>query len=164
MEYFGGLLFLTTNRVGHLDEAFISRVHVIVGFEKLDAEKRKAVWKSFLDKLSHEMKGKIRVLPSARNFIMGDEMCAMDWNGREIRNSLQTAIALAEHDTRSCEEYSEGDEIVVESDHFRKVMTMSRSFRTYLNSIRRDTEEERAKIYYGRNDFMSQNPGVGNSL
>ncbi|KAK2758235.1 hypothetical protein FQN54_004079 [Arachnomyces sp. PD_36] len=165
MEYFGGLLFLTTNRVGHIDEAFISRVHVIVGFEKLDANRRKAIWKSFLDKLAHEMKGQIRVLPSARNFIMGEEMSAMDWNGREIRNALQTAIALAEHDTRSGEEYTEGDEIVVESDHFRKVRTMSRSFRTYMDSIRRDTEEERARIYYGRNDFRRQKPaGVGNSL
>lgn len=26
MEYFTGLLFLTTNRVGHIDDAFISRV------------------------------------------------------------------------------------------------------------------------------------------
>lgn len=78
----------------------------------------------------------------------------MDWNGREIRNAFQTAIALAEHDTRSAEEYREGDEIVVESDHFRKVMTMSRSFRTYINSIRWDTGEQRANIFYGRNDYV----------
>lgn len=39
---------------GHIDEAFISRVHVIIGFEKLDPHRRKTIWESFLDKLAQE--------------------------------------------------------------------------------------------------------------
>ncbi|GKZ57903.1 hypothetical protein AnigIFM63309_004159 [Aspergillus niger] len=156
MEFFKGLLFLTTNRVGHIDEAFISRVHVIIGFEKLDPEKRKKIWKSFLDKLHGEQRGKIRVTAACAQFLMGNEMSAMDWNGREIRNALQTAIALAEYDMRRSEYYHEGDEITVESDHFKKVMEMNRSFRKYMDSIRNNTEEKRAQIYYGRNDSFTQ--------
>ncbi|GLA83351.1 hypothetical protein AtubIFM56815_007543 [Aspergillus tubingensis] len=156
MEFFKGLLFLTTNRVGHIDEAFISRVHVIIGFEKLDPEKRKKIWKNFLDKLHGEQRGKIRVTPACAHFLMGNEMSAMDWNGREIRNALQTAIALAEYDMRGSEYYHEGDEITVESDHFKKVMEMNRSFRNYMNSIKKDTEEKRAQVYYGRNDSFTQ--------
>jgi SpoVK/Ycf46/Vps4 family AAA+-type ATPase len=156
MEYFNGLLFLTTNRVGHIDEAFISRAHVIIAFEKLDVERRRMIWKSFLSKLHAERKGQIRVGPSAEKFLLqSDEMGNMDWNGREIRNAFQTAIALAEYDARSSEYFTEGDEIIVDADHFRTVMEMSHSFRAYMDSIRRDTEEQRARQFYGRNDFFS---------
>jgi SpoVK/Ycf46/Vps4 family AAA+-type ATPase len=154
MEFFRGLLFLTTNRVGHIDEAFISRVHVIIGFEKLDSNQRKKIWKSFLDKLRAERKGQIRVTPACTNYVLGDEMSSMEWNGREIRNALQTAIALAEYDLRRSEDYEEGMEITVEGIHFQKVMKMSRSFREYMNSIQRDTEEYRATKFYGRNDYF----------
>lgn len=41
MEYFKGLLFLTTNRVGQIDDAFISRVHVAIGYDKLNVETKK---------------------------------------------------------------------------------------------------------------------------
>lgn len=154
MEYFGGLLFLTTNRVGHIDEAFISRVHVVIGFEKLDPERRKAIWRSFLDKLARDREGQIRVAPSAIGFLLGKEMCELDWNGREIRNGFQTAIALAEYDACLSPYHKEGEEIIVESDHFRRVMAMSRSFRAYIDSIRADTEGQRAQTLYGRNDYF----------
>jgi hypothetical protein len=161
MEYFGGLLFLTTNRVGHIDEAFMSRVHVIIGFEKLDSEKRSAIWKSFLEKLHAEREGKIRVAPSATNFLLGKEMSEMDWNGREIRNSFQTAIALAEYDAVESPFYKEDSEIIVETEHFRRVMDMSKAFRAYLDSIRRDTEGERARDLYGRNDYHKASTAAG---
>ena len=156
MEFFKGLLFLTTNRIGHIDEAFISRVHVIIGFEKLDPQRRRMIWKSFLDKLHQEQKGKIRVTPACAHFIMGDEMSSMEWNGREIRNAFQTAIALAEYDIRGSEYHQDWDEITVESDHFKKVMDMSRSFRQYMDSIRADSEAARARTFYGRNDYFGR--------
>jgi SpoVK/Ycf46/Vps4 family AAA+-type ATPase len=37
MEYYQGILFLTTNRVGTFDEAFISRVHVSIRVSSLHA-------------------------------------------------------------------------------------------------------------------------------
>ncbi|KAL5339791.1 P-loop containing nucleoside triphosphate hydrolase protein [Aspergillus crustosus] len=152
IEYFSGLLFLTTNRVGHIDEAFISRVHVIIGFKKLDPAMRKKIWKSFLDKLSTERKHQIRVTPAGKQYILGEEMGKMDWNGREIRNAFQTAIALAEYDQRESDDYQEGEEIMVEASHFQRVMAMSRSFKDYLDTIRKDDEDIRATRHYGRND------------
>ncbi|KAK7536773.1 uncharacterized protein J3D65DRAFT_623379 [Phyllosticta citribraziliensis] len=153
MEYFEGLLFLTTTRLGFIDEAFISRVHIMIEIKKLSPERRRVIWKNFLDKLARECQGKIRVAPGATRYILeGAEMCAMDWNGREIRNALQTAIALAEHDAVESEYHKEGDEIIVESEHFQRVMKMSKSFREYLDSIGNDTPEERASRLYGRRD------------
>ncbi|KAK7569136.1 hypothetical protein IWX47DRAFT_852733 [Phyllosticta citricarpa] len=153
MEYFDGLLFLTTTRLGFIDEAFISRVHFTIEIKKLTPERRRLIWKSFLDKLARECQGKIRVAPLASRYILeGPDICAMDWNGREIRNALQTAIALAEHDAVESDYHKEGDEIIVESEHFQRVMKMSKSFREYLDSIGNDTQEERAARLYGRRD------------
>lgn len=86
-------------------------------------------------------------------------MNAMEWNGREIRNTLQTAIALAEYDERERPGFQEGrDVVVVESEHFQKVMRLSKSFRAYLDSVRQDIESDRAKMLYGRNDYFKQQP------
>lgn len=59
MEYFQGLLFLTTNRVGQVDDAFISRVHVAIGYEALNPDTRSKIWQGFFAKLAREMAEKI---------------------------------------------------------------------------------------------------------
>ncbi|CAJ2499893.1 Uu.00g027460.m01.CDS01 [Anthostomella pinea] len=47
MEYYRGSLFLTTNRVGTFDDAFVSRIHVVIHYKDLDEEDRKKIWKRF---------------------------------------------------------------------------------------------------------------------
>jgi SpoVK/Ycf46/Vps4 family AAA+-type ATPase len=153
MEYFSGLLFLTTNRVGHIDEAFMSRVHVVIGYPPLDDAKRRELWEGFFRKMRTDTGGSIRVAQSAKDYVMQDaEKLDIKLNGREIRNALQTAIALAEFEAKEDPDYSESDNIVVAKDHFERVLAMSRSFRVYLDSIKADTVELRAKNIYGRND------------
>ncbi|KAI7383006.1 hypothetical protein KC336_g18476, partial [Hortaea werneckii] len=51
MEYFRGLLFLTTNRVGQIDDAFMSRVHMAIGYERLSPDFRRNIWEGFFRKL-----------------------------------------------------------------------------------------------------------------
>jgi hypothetical protein len=153
MEYFSGLLFLTTNRVGHIDEAFMSRVHVVIGYPQLDDSKRRELWEGFFCKLRADTNGGIRVSQSAKEYVMQDAKALnIKLNGREIRNVLQTAIALAEFEAKEDPDYSEDDKINVAKDHFERVLDMSRSFRVYLDSIKRDTAEQRAANLYGRND------------
>jgi hypothetical protein len=74
-------------------------------------------------------------------------------NGREIRNALQTAIALAQFEVKEDPDFTEGEPIKVEKDHFERVLAMSRSCRDYLDSIKRYTAEWRAANLYGRNDY-----------
>ncbi|KAK7719111.1 hypothetical protein SLS57_005844 [Botryosphaeria dothidea] len=142
MEYFGGLLFLTTNRVEHIDEAFMSRVHVVIGFDKLDRERRRVIWQSFIEKLKREMEGQIRIDEEAERFVLDDEeMGNVDWNGREIRNAFQTAISLAEFE---CMEEA-GDEeamTVVRVEHFKRIMDMSRTFKSHVETMRKDNDSE----------------------
>jgi hypothetical protein len=71
-------------------------------------------------------------------------MSVMDWNGREIRNAFQAAIALAECDQCANKYCTEDEENLVEGCHFEKVINISRSFQKYMNSIRGDSEAKRA--------------------
>jgi SpoVK/Ycf46/Vps4 family AAA+-type ATPase len=49
VEYYEGVLFLTTNRVDELDEAFINRVHVTLPYPNLNPESRSQIWKYMIE-------------------------------------------------------------------------------------------------------------------
>jgi SpoVK/Ycf46/Vps4 family AAA+-type ATPase len=44
LEYFNGLLFLTTNRIDDIDEAIVSRCIALIRFHAPDEEARKRIW------------------------------------------------------------------------------------------------------------------------
>ena len=54
LEYFQGILFLTTNRVETFDEAFQSRIHVALRYGELTTKAKKSVWKMFLQKVKEK--------------------------------------------------------------------------------------------------------------
>jgi len=45
LEYFNGLLFLTTNRVDDIDEAIVSRCIALIKYNPPDAEARRRIWR-----------------------------------------------------------------------------------------------------------------------
>lgn len=51
LEYFQGILFLTTNRVDTFDEAFQSRIHLPLRYGELTSKAKRAVWSMFLDQV-----------------------------------------------------------------------------------------------------------------
>jgi hypothetical protein len=54
LEYFQGILFLTTNRVETFDEAFQSRIHIALRYNDLDRKAKRIIWKTFLDMVATE--------------------------------------------------------------------------------------------------------------
>ena len=88
LEYYEGILFLTTNRVENIDAAFQSRIHISMQYEELSVSSRKHVWTNFLAASS---KGK------AHCFTDKDlsQLAQRKMNGREIKNVLKTAQLLA---------------------------------------------------------------------
>lgn len=50
LEYYRGLLFLTSNRGIHFDEAILSRIHLTIKYEGLTREFRTGLWTTFLSK------------------------------------------------------------------------------------------------------------------
>ena len=86
MEYYRGILFLTTNRVGLIDDAIMSRVHLVVKYEPLKAPAQKRIWKQFVEKLEDDRKD-FMVNRRATKYIEDFfESTEVSWNGREIRN------------------------------------------------------------------------------
>lgn len=88
LEFYDGILFLTTNRVGSFDDAFISRIHVQLYYPDFDDESRRKVWKTFIEKLQRERGDYIRLNIDAKEYLDGKELKAVRWNGREIRNGV----------------------------------------------------------------------------
>ena len=153
MEYFNGLLFLTTNRVGQIDDAFISRVHVAIGYLPLTADIRRKIWNGFFKKLVKERAGKIKVALNAKKWVLDNVEGQDELNGRDIRNALQTAIRLAEFEALEDPDHDPSESIVVEEAHFRRVLDMSNKFHKYVNSIRKEDEAKRAGLRGDRNDY-----------
>ncbi|TVY67614.1 hypothetical protein Focb16_v002485 [Fusarium oxysporum f. sp. cubense] len=134
MEYFKGLLFLTTNRA-------------------LDEETRRKVWSGFFCKLIlRERAGKVQIASDAKKWVL-ETAGETSLNGRDIRNALQTAITLAEFESEEDPDYDAALVTVVTKAHFQKVLEMCNRFRSYVTSIRREDEMKRAQGRGDRNDY-----------
>lgn len=86
LEYYEGILFLTTNRVDNIDAAFESRIHLSLEYDQLDREARHHVWKTFLTRASNVGDFTTDELES---------LASVELNGRQIKNVLKTAQLLA---------------------------------------------------------------------
>ncbi|KAL2261627.1 hypothetical protein VTK26DRAFT_3746 [Humicola hyalothermophila] len=120
LEYYSGILFLTTNRVGTLDEAFKSRIHVSLYYPPLSWDQTKAIFEVNIRKLKEieeehesvaadgESEGRARprlyidegsILDyAAWHFDVHKKTPEQRWNGRQIRNAFQIAYSLAHFD------------------------------------------------------------------
>ncbi|KAF2143197.1 uncharacterized protein K452DRAFT_247570 [Aplosporella prunicola CBS 121167] len=148
LEFYDGILFLTTNRVGSFDDAFISRIHVKLYYPEFNDRERQLVWDTFVQKLIKERKGYMRITIDAKQYLKGNEMRAVKWNGREIRNAFQTAVALAEYESIKDEEGN----IELTDEHLRAVVEMSRDFKDYIDELHKGDEAKRAERKYERLD------------
>lgn len=87
LEYYQGILFLTTNRVEDMDTAFQSRIHVSMDYPGLNSASKKHIWVNFLKRgIEHEIDEK-----------QLEVLAEVDLNGRQIKNLLKTAQLLANH-------------------------------------------------------------------
>ncbi|RDW73421.1 hypothetical protein BP6252_07328 [Coleophoma cylindrospora] len=93
LEYYEGILILTTNRVGTFDEAFRSRIQISLHYEKLSPEFQRRIWQNFFNMLRTD--GENADLEELEDHLQ--ELSGEDMNGREIRNALTTARQLALH-------------------------------------------------------------------
>ncbi|KAI8625202.1 hypothetical protein F5Y19DRAFT_489873 [Xylariaceae sp. FL1651] len=157
LEYYAGILFLTTNRIGDFDEAFASRIHMSLHYPELDELKTKKVFKLNLDLIQERFDRQGRKITydasSIEDFAEQHfrEHPYSRWNGRQIRNACQTALALAEFDAHGGKIQGEVDKSIVvalQLKHFRLVQTAYLDFGRYLGDIR-GTQGDRRAIDYG---------------
>ncbi|TGJ83182.1 hypothetical protein E0Z10_g5584 [Xylaria hypoxylon] len=169
MEYFQGILFLTTNRVGHFDEAFMSRIHVSIGYELLDEDARGKIWDNLFRKLKEDHKNggpEIIYEYDAKQYVKKDPgVKNLQWNGREIRNAFQTAVALALFDSKIAREKGASDEDSIpeiKEKHLAQVVNMSTAFKKYITATHEGIEDADMAYKLGsRHDKLGNEIGGG---
>ena len=145
LEYYQGLMFLTTNRIGTFDEAILSRVHVILHFPDLTDLERKKIWDTSFRKVIKE-RPNIEIDFSLYDLAYRDsDIKKLNWNGREIRNAFNTMIALAEFDAHANNSYSKEGKVEVRREHLQEVATMSASFKGYMKRLKGMDDAEYAQ-------------------
>ena len=91
MEYHQGIIFLTTNRVRQFDPAFHSRISVAIQYPEMTAETRTQVWRNLLQAAGITM-------PEGASALAA--LSESPLNGRQIKNTIRLAAALAHSETR----------------------------------------------------------------
>lgn len=102
IEYFRGILFLTTNLLENIDEAFMSRIQLHLCFPALDHLSRLHIWEKNLSRLEATLDSSSKVrtaLGAGKNLHPGPKVCVSrgelqdlaQWqlNGRHIRNVVR---------------------------------------------------------------------------
>ncbi|KAF5015439.1 hypothetical protein F66182_13236, partial [Fusarium sp. NRRL 66182] len=118
LEWFEGVMFLTTNRASHFDPAILSRIHIIVEYPGLKQDQRMGIWKSFLDR-ARTAQG-----PSDLSDEEVAKLAELDFNGRQINDIVAAGHALA----------------AVKADrlqyhHVQKAVQMSQNFINQINGM-----------------------------
>ncbi|KAH9204344.1 P-loop containing nucleoside triphosphate hydrolase protein, partial [Leptodontidium sp. 2 PMI_412] len=90
LEYYEGILMLTTNRIKTFDVAVQSRVNLGIQFPDMDEEEQKRVFRVFLNQISEEDKD----AASIENWLQS-EYDDLKYNARQIRNIMSSAMDLA---------------------------------------------------------------------
>ncbi|KAK6863622.1 hypothetical protein PG995_000150 [Apiospora arundinis] len=149
LEYYEGILILTSNRVGTFDEAFKSRILLSLHYENLSEGQRTKIWKNMFRRLedigsgsgSHEDSVPVTEPGSRKRKARDDEpntvgidfdevncyiteLAKHELNGRQIRNVITTARQLATFRNTP-----------MRYEHLQHVISVSGKFDTYLKKL-----------------------------
>ncbi|GAB1317958.1 hypothetical protein MFIFM68171_08168 [Madurella fahalii] len=127
LEYYDGVLILTSNRVGTFDAAFKSRIQVALHYPVLDRPSRHQIWQNFLEILRADNED-IDFDGIAAHM---DELADQEMNGRQIRNVVMTARQLAMF-----------EKTTVAWDHLEQAISAASDFDKHLHNPRFLTDEE----------------------
>lgn len=137
LEYYEGVLFLTTNQVGSFDEAFKSRISTALYYPPLTLDQTLRIWASQRKRVAErfpelrfndiELEYYARELFNIQNT---NDQYKPAWNGRQIRNAFQTAVSMAEFEAQ------DKKNILVTRSHFERVAQISNQFNLYLYRVK----------------------------
>ncbi|XDG07550.1 hypothetical protein ABKA04_007165 [Annulohypoxylon sp. FPYF3050] len=102
LEYYDGILILTTNRLKSFDLAVQSRIHIAIEYNDLNQDQKQQIFMEFLIQL----KDKELIDPNKWESIqtwVEEEGRSKSFNGRQIRNIVSTAMGLAHAEKRKLE-------------------------------------------------------------
>lgn len=165
LEYYNGILFLTTNRVGVLDEAFKSRIHMSLYYPPLSKGQTLAIWAMNLERTKKIDDQRVKTTGEKSLEIYDQEIREYAeshfnfnangsgrWNGRQIRNAFQIASSLARY------EVPEESETLpqLRRRHFEIVADATLQFDKYMIETAGKTDSELAFEHGDRADHIKR--------
>lgn len=143
MEYYKGVLFLTTNRPGHIDDSFISRITYPIFYPALSPETKKRLVEKFV--LRFEETNTVEFEQAAVRHLKNN---CEEFNGRQIRNVLQNAVASAEISLRTKRRSGKAHDhelVHVNLGQMKAAAERQSEFQEYLRELRGRDEKSRAR-------------------
>jgi hypothetical protein len=113
LEYYPGILFLTSNRASNLDKAFASRISLALAYEDLSQATRRVVWGNITG--LYNKAGSVKKIDLTDADL--DTLAAASLNGRQIKNVVRIALVLATQANRQ-----------VELSDFQRVIERTKAF------------------------------------
>lgn len=159
MEYYKGVLFLTTNRPGHIDDSFISRITYPIEYPALSSETKAKLVEKFVRRFQDTET--VVFNTAAKEYLK--QNCG-DLNGRQIRNTLQNAVASAEVSVRNSSRHTaqmdpmnarEPSVVTVKLGNVTAALERQTRFQKYLQNLRKKDETARAR---DKHDYLSSTP------
>ncbi|KAI4157522.1 MAG: hypothetical protein LQ342_008231 [Letrouitia transgressa] len=129
LEYYQGIMILTTNRIKSLDVAIQSRIHLAIRYDDLTREQMKNILDTILTKFKPRQSDKDEILKYFQEFT---EDTKIKLNGRQIRNLVSSAQAIASSNHRDS----------ISRVDFRQILIVTRDFQEQLNRL---VEQERMR-------------------
>ncbi|KAK6512578.1 hypothetical protein TWF481_001462 [Arthrobotrys musiformis] len=130
LEYYDGILILTSNRVGTFDSAFKSRIQLAIHYDNLSHEQRIKIWQGFMKRLQDVASDDIDIeqLNQDKNI---KKLARYNLNGRQIRNNITTARQLALFQKE-----------LMNMTHLETVIEVSQKFENYLRGVKAGLDDE----------------------
>ncbi|RAH47338.1 ATP-binding protein, partial [Aspergillus brunneoviolaceus CBS 621.78] len=158
LEYYAGILFLTTNRIGDFDEAFGSRIHISLHYPQLTLPATREIFLLNMRLIQQRFTEKKRNITVDRDAILAmvekywKTHKKMRWNGRQIRNACQTALALAEFEAGGGSHEKIIDPTAEVRLSVTHLETVSKAYLEFMQYLR--------KLYKVDQDRLAQRRGV----
>jgi hypothetical protein len=114
LEYYRGVIFLTTNRLTTIDAAFSSRIHLALKYSALESPAREELWTMFLQQTQNHGDAFSKATMS--------RWSALRLNGRQIKNTVKTANILAHSENRYISE-EDIDSVLVVLQEFEEELS-----------------------------------------
>jgi hypothetical protein len=133
LEYYDGILILTSNRIGTFDEAFKSRIQLALHYENLNESQQRKIWRTSMKRLEQLDLGEGKIdFDDITDHI--NELGSQKMNGGEIRNAIATGRQLAQ---------LKGEAFCYR--HLKHVIRVSGKFETYLKGLRQGLSDDQIK-------------------
>lgn len=177
LEYYSGLLFLTSNREGSIDHAFKSRIHLALHYRRIDLDGTEKIWRNMLagiekdnlrpdraikvefdkDELINWARKHYDSLRASRGSGDDDEGVPT-WNGRQIRNAFHSALALASYDrSEAIQKQGLTAEEAIKKKRFKKLRLGSEHFDDISSVVK---VFERYLIQCGKSEQNAEREGL----